>query len=52
MISQATQFVRLIGSIVASICDAIGPAWEFIVWAVTILFILALFKQIGYRNGD
>lgn len=50
--SDAVAFIDVIASIVSSFVNALGPAWDFIMAAVTIMFVLAIFKQIGYRNGD
>ena len=52
MLQDAASFVRMIGSIVASIVNALGPGWQFYAAAITMLFLLALLKQVGYRNGD
>ena len=49
---EGFEFVRVIGSIVSSLVASLGTAWDFILAAVTIMFVLAIFKQIGYRNGD
>lgn len=50
--TDAFEFVRLIGSVVASLANALGTAWGFIVTAFTVTLLFAVFKQIGYRNGD
>lgn len=52
MLSDAVSFIHIVGSIVASIVNAMGEAWQFYVSALTILFVLAIMKQVGYRNGD
>ena len=52
MISEAVDFINIIGSIVRSICVAMGEAWQFYLSAISILIVLAIFKQVGYRNGD
>lgn len=52
MFEDAVTFVGVVGSVVKSLIVNLGQIWDFIFYAFSVLLVLCVLKQVGYRNGD
>ena len=52
MPSGAYEFIKIVGQIVNNIWVELSVFSELFLYAIAIMIVLAIHRQIGYRNGD
>ena len=45
-------FVSSVGSVVSNLTTELGQVWRFYFYAICIMIVLSVLRQVGYRNGD
>lgn len=52
MPSGAYEFIKIVGTIVSNIWIELSVFADLFLYAIAIMIVLAIHRQIGYRNGD
>lgn len=45
-------FIYAIGEVVGNLIEELGHVWNFYFYALCIMILLSVLRQVGYRNGD